>query len=52
MAVASLAQFLPSSDPYLDVPECIRQYYSREEWLCLSDAQKTNLIQTETEPEC
>lgn len=39
-------------DPYLQLPECIRQYYARDEWLVLSDDQKTSLIQTETEPEC
>jgi hypothetical protein len=39
-------------DPYLQLPECIRQYYARDEWMVLSDSQKTNLIQTETEPEC
>ena len=44
----------PSSDedPYLQLPICVRQYYSRDAWLWLSDDEKTNLIQTETEPEC
>lgn len=39
------------SDPYNSLPEAVRQYYSRAEWLCLSDSQKANLIQTETEPD-
>lgn len=50
MAVASLPKF--QADPYEELPECVRQYYSRAEWMCLSDREKTNLIQTETEPEC
>lgn len=52
MAADLIHQWQHPSDPYLEVPECIRQYYSRDEWMCLSDAQKNNLIQTETEPEC
>lgn len=39
------------SDPYDELPEAIRQYYSRQQYLWLSDEQKANLIQTETEPE-
>lgn len=50
MAVDSLPKY--PSDPYQELPECVRQYYSHAEWMCLSDDQKTNLIQTETEPEC
>ena len=41
-----------NDDPYYHLPECIRQYYSRAEWLFLSDEQKANLEQYETEPEC
>lgn len=40
-----------ATDPYEDLPEAIRQYYSRAEWLVLTDDQKANLIQTETEPD-
>lgn len=40
-----------ASDPYDQLPEAIRQYYSRNEYLWLSDDQKAHLIETETEPE-
>ena len=36
---------------YAMLPECIRQYYSEREYLCLSENEKANLQQTETEPE-
>lgn len=39
------------SDPYDQLPDCIRQYYSRAEYLWLSDAQKAALIEQECEPE-
>lgn len=39
------------SDPYEQLPECVRQYYSRTEYLWLSDAQKARLIESECEPE-
>ena len=39
------------SDPYDQLPESIRQYYSRREYLWLTDAQKADLMQRETEPE-
>lgn len=39
------------SDPYDALPEAIRQYYSRTEYLWLSDDQKAHLIEAETEPE-
>ncbi len=39
------------SDPYDQLPEAIQQYYTRSEYLWLSDAQKATLIQSETEPE-
>jgi len=29
----------------------IRQYYSRAEYMCLTDEQKINLQRTETEPD-
>ena len=38
-------------DPYDQLPEAIRQYYSRAEYLCLSDWEKCNLEQLETEPD-
>ena len=47
-----LTQALAPTSDYDQLPICVRQYYSREAWLWLSDQQKTNLIQTETEPEC
>jgi len=37
-------------DPYDQLPEAVRQYYSRREYLWLTDAQKDNLMQDETEP--
>ena len=40
-----------ASDPYEQLPEAIRQYYSRQEYLWLSDAEKAHLIENETEPE-
>lgn len=39
------------ADPYDELPECIRQYYSRSEYLWLPDALKAELIEMETEPE-
>ncbi len=38
-------------DPYDELPDSVRQYYSRQEYLWLTDQQKADLIQTETEPE-
>ncbi len=38
-------------DAWANVPDCIKQNYTREEWLWLSDAEKAGLIQSETEPE-
>lgn len=38
-------------DPYDDLPEAIQQYYSRQEYLWLTDAQKATLMQDETEPD-
>lgn len=38
-------------DPYDQLPECIQQYYTREQYLWLSDDEKGRLEQTETEPE-
>ena len=40
-----------TSSPYDELPECIRQYYSRNDYLWLSDAQKAKLIEQECEPE-
>lgn len=36
---------------YAKLPEAIRHDLSHREWAWLSDAQKANLMQTETEPE-
>lgn len=36
---------------YDDLPEAIKSTLSTKEWLWLSDAEKTNLVQTETEPD-
>jgi hypothetical protein len=36
---------------YEELPECIRQYYSLNEYLFLTDAQKADLIRDNTEPE-
>ena len=38
-------------EPYDHLPECMQQYYTREQYLWLSDAEKGRLEQTETEPE-
>jgi len=38
-------------DPYEALPDAIRQYYSRREYLFLTDSQKATLQQDETEPE-
>ena len=40
-----------SPDPYEQLPEAVRQYYSRSEYLWLTDDQKAHLIEAETEPE-
>lgn len=49
---SAMADSLPTpSDPYDQLPECIRQYYSRSEYLWLSDDQKAHLIESECEPE-
>ena len=41
----------PTSDEYEALPECVRQYYSRTEYLWLTDRQKAGLLQAETEPD-
>lgn len=38
-------------EEYNDLPESIKAIYSREEYGWLSDAERANLIQVETEPE-
>lgn len=38
-------------DGYDELPDVVRQYYSREEYLWLSDEEKARLVQSETEPE-
>lgn len=40
-----------SPDPYDKLGDALQQYYTRQEWLWLSDAEKARLEQTETEPE-
>ena len=39
------------SDEYDALPEPIKLYHTREQWLWLSDMEKARLIQDETEPE-
>lgn len=39
------------TDPYDALPDSIKQYYSRSEYLWLTDSQKATLQQDETEPE-
>lgn len=46
-----VAMTLDRHSAYAMLPECIRQYYSEREYLCLSESEKANLQQTETEPE-
>jgi hypothetical protein len=38
-------------DDYDRLPECVKMIYTREQWLWLSDVQKAQLVQSETEPE-
>lgn len=40
-----------AADAYEQLPDCVRQYYSRHEYLWLSDDQKARLIEQECEPE-
>lgn len=37
--------------PYQQLPESIRMVVSEREYLFMTDSQKANLIQTETDPE-
>jgi hypothetical protein len=37
--------------PYASLPECVRQYYTEQEYLWLSDERKARIEQDETEPE-
>jgi hypothetical protein len=48
---ASLSSLSSQHDPYDALPEVIRQYYSRNEYLWLTDDQKAHLFQENTEPE-
>lgn len=48
---ASLSSQSLPPDPYDQLPEVIRQYYSRTEYLWLTDEQKAHLTQENTEPE-
>ncbi len=38
-------------DDYERLPDIIRQLYTREQYLWLSDGDKARLIETETEPD-
>ena len=38
-------------DPYDDLPLAIKQYYTREEYLWLSDEEKSDLLRSMCEPE-
>ncbi|HNG03201.1 MAG TPA: hypothetical protein PKH05_10230 [Nitrospira sp.] len=42
---------IPPDDDYANLPESIRAVYSRDEYLWLTDGQKTRLVQRETEPD-
>lgn len=42
---------ISQNDDYDSLPEVIKQYYSKEDYLWLSDEQKAKLVQSETEPE-
>ena len=46
-----IAEVLAGTDPYSELPTCVRQYYTREQWTWLSDAEKASLVQRETEPD-
>lgn len=46
------AELDPERDAYLSLPTGIRQSYSRAEYLWLSDAEKSTLVQRECEPDC
>lgn len=48
--IPQLEQALAPKD-YEALPECIKAQLSVKEWLWLSDAEKANLIQSETEPD-
>ena len=49
--VESMTDQQTDADPYDQLPECIRQYYSRNQYLWLSDEQKARLTESECEPE-
>lgn len=40
-----------NGDDYESLPEAVRQYYTREEYLWLSDEEKADLVRANTEPE-
>lgn len=42
---------MPLDESYDTLPECVRQYYSREEYRWLTDSQKAALMRREIEPE-
>lgn len=46
-------QIIPDQETseYDELPEAVRQYYSQREYLWLTEHQKQQLLQDETEPE-
>lgn len=40
-----------NSSEYEQLPDCIRQYYSEQEYLWLSERQKADLLRSNTEPD-
>lgn len=46
----ALAEQLEQSE-YDRLPDVIRQFYSPREWAYMTDSQRANVIQSETEPE-
>lgn len=50
--IAGVLQSNPTQGDYDKLPQCLKQYYSPEQWSFLSDAQKANVSRDECEPEC
>jgi hypothetical protein len=46
-----LAEVLAGKDPYDELPIAVRQFYTREQYLWLSDVEKSTLILRECEPD-
>ena len=47
-----MSRLLTTQSEYDRLPESIKAVYSERQYLWLSDKDKKNLIQSETEPEC